>query len=146
MDRRRFLGSLVALAAAAVIKPEIEKLPPVAQDIDRLTALMKTSVIEGQTFVFDQPITIAIDNLTIRRCTFVFNLADHYSGPAMIVKAKNLKMEGCRLNFNRKALGPGIEILPLKDVQIPNIQMTPGIQGTDPLTPRYLPVSFFHRA
>ena len=70
MNRRGFLKSLGALAACAVAGPALSSLVPSEQG--RLVAMMRTGLVENQTFVFDGPIVLDIDNLLIRGCRLIF--------------------------------------------------------------------------
>ena len=89
VSRRTFLKTLGALAACAIAEPvlgKIEYLFPSEQR--RLLALMRTGIVENQTFYFDHPISIEFSNLIIRNCEFIFD----YIGtiPAITIKGDNI--------------------------------------------------------
>ena len=71
MNRRTFIGSFAALAALAVT-PSLAKLTQ--SDMSRLVAMMRTGIVQDQTFVLDGPIVIDASNLIINRCTFLFRV------------------------------------------------------------------------
>lgn len=96
MNRRAFLRSFGALAAAAVAGPTLAKLAPT--DVERLVSAMKGGLIEGQTFYFTSPITIDIDNLVIRACRFVFKSPHPVDGAAITVKGNGLLMQNCHID------------------------------------------------
>lgn len=98
MNRRGFLKTFGALAAAAVAGPTLAKLAP--QEIDRLVSAMRTGVVENQTFYFTHPITINFDNLVIRGCRFIFNIPYSVSAP-ITIDAKFLLMDGCSIDYGR---------------------------------------------
>lgn len=109
MNRRGFLKSFGALAAAAVAGPSLAKLAP--SDVERLVAAMRTGVVEDQVFYFTAPITINFDNLIIRRCTFLFNCPYLMEAP-ITINAKNLYMEYCHIDSGPKRSNYGIKIQP----------------------------------
>jgi len=92
MNRRSFIQSFAALAAAAVAGPTLAKLSPT--DLERLEASMLSGVVEDQTFLFTEPITLAINNLVILRCRFFFRMAKHYEH-AILVQGSGLTMRNC---------------------------------------------------
>lgn len=109
MNRRAFIRSFGALAAAVVAGPVLAKLP--ATDLERLIGSMETTrLIEGQTFYFSRPVTIAImRNLTIRRCDFIFDftgshlqLEEAMTAPGFqIGECENVVIESSRFEVRR---------------------------------------------
>lgn len=104
MNRRGFLKSFGALAAAAVAGPALVKLA--VTDVDRLIAAMRTGLIRDQTFIFQGPITLAMDNLSILNCVFIFE----YDGPEpwITVDGKNTLVANCFFSRRRNALHQGV--------------------------------------
>jgi hypothetical protein len=107
MNRRSFLRSFGALAAAAVAGPTLAKLAPT--DVDRLVSAMRSGLIEGQTFRFSGPITLDVDNLMVRRCTFLFECPTHMRS-AIILKGDGLWMTDCTIDCGKHGADYAIEI------------------------------------
>jgi hypothetical protein len=120
MNRRAFLRSFGALAAAAVAGPALAKLAPT--DIDRLMAAMRTGLVEDQTFVFHSPIEIAFDNLTIQRCKFYFRFDEYLDDAVITVNAKNLYMRDCLIDSGPTGAAIGIRVMPQDEDMSTTIQ------------------------
>jgi hypothetical protein len=103
MNRRGFLRSLGALAAAAVAGPALAKLAPT--EVERLIAAMRTGVVRNQTFYFTEPITIQVPNLIIDHCSFVFRFSKPPSQAAVTIDAHGLQITNCNFEFDGARTG-----------------------------------------
>jgi len=116
LSRRGFLKSFGALAAAAVVAPTmLVKLQP--SDLERLFAMMKTGIVENQTFFFREPITIGFNNLIIRGCRFIFD-CPHRMGAAITLNGSGLLMEYCDIDCGPVGADYGIEVLPQSEADM----------------------------
>lgn len=112
MNRRSFLKSFGALAAAAVTSPALLKLA--THEIDALVAAMRGGVIEDRVFLFTAPITIDFPNLIIRRCKFIFRFGGFggaHVGAAIILgpNARNFTLDTCHVDCGGAVAGIRVE-------------------------------------
>lgn len=71
-DRRSFLRGLAAIATTAALAP-LPSFAPVLADRARLDALMRTGLVEDQTFVLTDGLGIHIRApLVMRNCRFIW--------------------------------------------------------------------------
>jgi hypothetical protein len=97
MNRRNFLKGAVGLAAVAVTWPTLARLS--RSDRERLADQIRTGgVIENQTFLLEGsgPVVIAVDNLTIRNCRFIWK--KRATGYLMEIHGNNTALIGCTLD------------------------------------------------
>ena len=74
MQRRSFLKTLAAFAATAVAGPSLAALAP--DDRQELIDQMKTGRVCGKKFLLRRPIVLAVDNLIISDCEFIFDFKE----------------------------------------------------------------------
>jgi hypothetical protein len=123
MQRRRFIGSVAALMAAAAVQPAIASQSPVSDnwftrlkkrftlsgDRQRLKEMMKTGLVSNQTFTFTEPITLDISYLRIENCEFIFDF-DKPQDTGMIVSksAMHMQMTNCHIRYINQPAKYGI--------------------------------------
>jgi len=112
MNRREFLRSFSALAAAAVAGPTLARLA--ATDIERITQAMLAGVVRDQSFYFKHPIVLELPRLIITRCCFVFEFDGDEAAIHIADTAHHLTIENCIFEL-RGARGPAVLIEPRSD-------------------------------
>ena len=73
MNRRRFIGSVLAFAALAAV-PTTAKAGYrflTTDETQRFLDMAKTGVVRDQTFLLNRPITIDFGPLTVENCHFI---------------------------------------------------------------------------
>ena len=84
MNRRRFIGSVLAFAALAAV-PTTAKAGYrflTTDETQRFLDMAKSGTVRNQTFLLNRPITIDFDNLIVDNCTFI----QEYQGDEAMIK------------------------------------------------------------
>lgn len=109
MNRRSFLTSFGALAAAAVAGQSLAKLAP------------EQVIVKDQVFNFTAPVTMGMRDVAFVGCTFAFDV-EKIGGPLMTFTGSNILLKNCNFIFHESGVAQSVELRPVK----------PAVAGSSP--------------